>query len=135
VTGACLMIRKEVYQEVGGFDEDELPTSFNDVDLCLRLRKAGYRIIYTPLARLYHQESASRNFHNEDRYIQIMQERWGPALRCDPFWNPNLPHAPNPPPGFAFHWRVPGRLIHGSENGVGTEELTQSRKDAIPFAP
>ncbi len=104
VSGACLMIRKDLFQEAGGLDADHLPTSFNDVDLCLRLRRLGFRIIYTPLARLYHQESASRSFEHEERFIGIMQERWGEELDQDPFWNPNLPHGPDLHPGFAFHW-------------------------------
>jgi GT2 family glycosyltransferase len=106
ITGACLMIRREVYREIGGLDEDELPTSFNDVDLCLRLRKAGYRIVCTPLAQLYHHESASRTISDEQRFVRIMHERWGDELARDPYWNPNLPHGPDPHPGFAFHWRA-----------------------------
>jgi GT2 family glycosyltransferase len=104
VTGACLMMRKQLYHEVGGLDEKHLPTSFNDVDLCLRLREAGYRNIGTPLARLYHRESASRDLSDEERFIRLMHERWGEALQRDPFWNPNLPHGPRPHQGFAFNW-------------------------------
>jgi GT2 family glycosyltransferase len=110
VTGACLMIRRRLYLEMGGLDAEALPTSFNDVDLCLRLRKAGYRIIYTPLAQLYHHESASRNLHGEERFIQTMRERWGDELKHDPFWNPNLPSGEQPPGGFAFHWHEPSYL-------------------------
>jgi GT2 family glycosyltransferase len=107
VSGACLLIRRAVYQEVGGLDEEALPASYNDVDLCLRLRRAGYRIVYTPLARLQHLESASRSFHDEDRVQRLMQARWGPELARDPYWNPNLPHGPELPPGFALHWPEP----------------------------
>jgi GT2 family glycosyltransferase len=125
VTGACLMIRKALYLEVGGLDEENLPTSFNDVDLCLRLREAGYRILYTPLARLYHQESASRDFLHEDRHVQIMQERWGEALRRDPFWNPNLTHGPKPRHGFAFHWHESAQLHVKRHSAIANKDLTR----------
>ena len=59
VTGACLLTRREVFEEVGGFDEERLPVTFNDVDLCLKMRRAGYLIVYTPFAKLYHHESAT----------------------------------------------------------------------------
>ncbi len=108
ITGACLMIRKSLFFEMGGLDEEDLPASFNDVDLCLRLGRAGYRIVCTPLARLYHQESASRGFEDEELYIRIMQERWSEELERDPFWSPNLPHGPQPHSGFAFQWDTSG---------------------------
>ena len=60
VTGACLLTRRDVFEEIGGFDEERLPVAFNDVDLCLKMRRAGYLIVYTPFAKLYHHESASR---------------------------------------------------------------------------
>ena len=60
VTGACLLTRRDVFMEVGGFDEQQLPVTFNDVDFCLKLRHARYLIVYTPFAKLYHHESASR---------------------------------------------------------------------------
>ena len=60
VTGACLAVRREVYHEVGGLDEDNLPVAFNDIDFCIRLAERGYRNIYTPFARLYHHEFNQR---------------------------------------------------------------------------
>ena len=60
VTAACLVVRREVFETVGGFNETDLPVSFNDVDLCLRIRAKGYRNLWTPHAELYHHESASR---------------------------------------------------------------------------
>jgi GT2 family glycosyltransferase len=104
VTGACLMMRRQLYFDIGGLDEDALPASFNDVDMCLRLRKSGFRIVQTPLARLYHHESASRTIGDERRYVQMMHERWANELRRDPFWNPNLPHGAEGNPSMAFHW-------------------------------
>ncbi len=97
VTAACLLTRKEVYEEVGGFTE-ELAVAFNDVDFCLKLREKGYRIVYDPYAELYHFESKSRGledtpeklerFHKE---IALLSERWKDVLdRPDPYYNPNL---------------------------------------------
>jgi GT2 family glycosyltransferase len=97
VTGACLAVRTEAFAEVGGFDAEHLAVAFNDVDLCLRLRAAGYRNVWTPHARLVHHESKSRGpedtpekrarFEAETR---VMQARWEPQLRADPYYNPNL---------------------------------------------
>ena len=93
VTAACLMLRKSVFDERGGFDET-MPIGFNDTDLCLRLRAAGYRILYDGATILYHYESATRSltqqvFHPED--TRTMIERWGELLRAgDPFYHPNL---------------------------------------------
>ncbi|MBJ6983445.1 glycosyltransferase family 2 protein [Luteimonas sp. MC1750] len=96
VTAACLAIRKSVWDEVGGLDE-QLQVAFNDVDFCLRLRAAGYRNVWTPHAELYHHESASRGsedtedklrrFHSE---VAFMVERWGAVLDDDPAYSPNL---------------------------------------------
>jgi GT2 family glycosyltransferase len=89
-TGACLMTRRAVFDQVGGLDE-ALPVDYNDVDYCLRIRKAGYRIVFTPYAQLYHHESASigRRLH-DSREEAIMRERWGAAISDDPYFNPNL---------------------------------------------
>jgi O-antigen biosynthesis protein len=96
VTAACLAMRRAVFDEIGGFN-GHLRVAFNDVDLCLRLRQRGYLIVWTPLAELYHHESASRGsdlvsarhreFLLENEY---MQAKWGWALRRDPYFNPNL---------------------------------------------
>lgn len=90
VTGACLLTRRAVYDQVGGFDE-RMAVDFNDVDFCLRVRAAGYRIVFTPYARLYHHESASfgsRVQHPRD--AAAMRAIWGAALDRDPYYNPNL---------------------------------------------
>jgi glycosyltransferase involved in cell wall biosynthesis len=96
VTGACLVVRREVYEQVGGLDED-IAVAFNDVDLCLRIRAAGYRNIWTPFAELIHHESASRGYEDNpdklarfQREIRFMQDRWGETLERDPHYNPNL---------------------------------------------
>ncbi|MFL6216561.1 MAG: glycosyltransferase family 2 protein [Blastocatellia bacterium] len=90
VTAACLMTRREVFDEVGGFDELSFPISFSDVDLCLRLRQRGYLIVFTPLALLYHYESASRGLTPEPQAEARLRERWGEQLIADPYFNPNL---------------------------------------------
>jgi GT2 family glycosyltransferase len=97
VTAACLAVRRDVFEEVDGFDETHLSIAYNDLDLCLRIAGRGYRNLWTPYAELYHQESASRGgddtpakrarFRQE---IEYMRKRWGAALRNDPAYNPNL---------------------------------------------
>jgi glycosyltransferase involved in cell wall biosynthesis len=95
VTAACLAMRKSVYEEVGGLDEEHLKVAFNDVDLCLKVRAAGYDIVWTPYAELYHHESASRGEDlgvearaRFDAEVEVMRRRWGAALEHDPFYNP-----------------------------------------------
>jgi GT2 family glycosyltransferase len=90
VTGACLLTRRDVFEEVGGFDEERLPVTFNDVDLCLKMRRAGYLIVYTPFAKLYHHESATRRRSVEALETEVMRERWPEYLERDPYYNPNL---------------------------------------------
>ncbi|MGX2039215.1 glycosyltransferase [Methylocaldum sp. MU1018] len=96
VTAACLVVRKNVYDEVGGLDE-QLAVAFNDVDFCLRLGRAGYRNLWTPFANLYHHESATRGYEDTPekqarfaREQEFMRKRWGPLLFSDPAFNPNL---------------------------------------------
>jgi glycosyltransferase involved in cell wall biosynthesis len=96
VTGACMMVRREVFDKVGGLDE-QIAVAYNDIDFCLRLRAAGYRIIWTPFAELTHHESASRGYERGQEKIErfrretdFMQTRWGKTLEQDPFHNPNL---------------------------------------------
>lgn len=90
VTGACLLTRRDVFTEIGGFDEERLPVTFNDVDLCLKMRRAGYLIVYTPFAKLYHYESASRRRTVEALETDVIRERWPELLKRDPYYNPNL---------------------------------------------
>ncbi|SHF55021.1 Glycosyltransferase, GT2 family [Microbulbifer donghaiensis] len=97
VTGACLLLRKSVFEEVGGLDEENLAVSFNDVDLCLKVREAGYRNLWTPNAELYHHESVSRGADDTmakrrraQREAEYMRKRWGNQLDTDPAYNPNL---------------------------------------------
>lgn len=96
VTAACLLIRKEVFEEVGGLDES-LAVAFNDVDFCLKLRAAGYRNVWTPFAELIHHESLSRGRDFTPAKAQrfageyaTMQQRWGQQLLNDPYYSPHL---------------------------------------------
>src|SRR4030095_4401405 len=76
VTGACLVLRHDVYDEVGGLNEVDLPIAFNDLDLCLRIQESGYRIVWTPYAELYHLESASSGPDSDaDKLPQFTKEQ------------------------------------------------------------
>ena len=96
-TAACLLIRKEIYDEVGGLDES-YAVAFNDVDFCVRVRQAGYTNVFTPFAQLYHYESKSRgvedNPEKQKRFqgeVLRFQARWGDLLAAgDPCTNPNF---------------------------------------------
>ncbi len=97
VTGACLVLRKEVYEKVGGLNEVQLKVAFNDVDLCLKIRAQGYWIVWTPHAELYHHESVSRGadltmrkYLRLQREIRYMQTQWATQLAADPFYHPHL---------------------------------------------
>lgn len=88
VSAACMMVRKEAFQRIGGFDE-KLPSLYNDVDFCLRLRRAGYRIVWTPDARLECEAARNGDGYHRDA-AEYLEQRWGVALRQDPYYNPNL---------------------------------------------
>jgi len=91
VTGACMMVRKDLYKKMGGLNEKELAVTFNDVDFCLRLREAGYLIVYTPYSQLYHYESLSRGYDVNLTEVAYMQRNHAGLLReGDPYYNPNL---------------------------------------------
>ena len=96
VTAACLLVRKQVFDQVGGFDEG-LMVAFNDVDFCLKVRRAGYLNIWTPFAELIHHESVSRGRDftpgKANRFADefaTMQQRWGADLLNDPYYSPHL---------------------------------------------
>lgn len=97
VTGACLVVRKFCYQQVGGLDENNLMVAFNDIDFCLKLVTAGYRNLYTPYAQLYHHESISRGHDDTPekhavfvQEFEYMKKKWNEMLKTDPAYNPNL---------------------------------------------
>jgi len=97
VTGACLVVEKRLYEEVGGLNEVDLKVAFNDVDFCLKLLEKGYRNVWTPYAELYHHESISRGSEDTPKKkkrfkqeILYMQNRWKKYLKKDNFYNKNL---------------------------------------------
>ena len=90
VTAACMLTRKSVFAEVGGFNERELAVAWNDLDYCLRLQEKGYRIVFTPYALLHHLESQSRGDAKDQGEIAYMKRRWKTIIDHDPFYNPNL---------------------------------------------
>jgi GT2 family glycosyltransferase len=96
VTGACLMVEKRKYFQVGGLDES-LAVSYNDVDLCLNLHRAGYRNVFVPRAKLYHYESKSRGGDDTPakvaramEEVETIRKRWPEWAARDPYYNPNL---------------------------------------------
>ena len=97
VTAACMLVKKSAFDEVGGLTE-ELAVAFNDIDFCMKLREAGYLIVYNPYAELYHYESKSRGLEDTpekvarfNKEMQIFERRWPDILRnVDPYYNPNL---------------------------------------------
>jgi GT2 family glycosyltransferase len=89
VSSACMMVRKSVFDAVGGFDQT-LSTPYNEVDFCLKMRKAGYRIVWTPFVELYyaHKEQSLKR-HNSTEATRLA-DRWGTILAEDPYYNKNL---------------------------------------------
>lgn len=112
VTGACLLTTRALYDRVGGLDEEHLSVAFNDVDLCLKIRALGLRIVVTPYAELYHHESVSRGSDTApeklERFLRearTMRERWAAVIDEDPYWNPNL-HIDSETPTLGFPPRI-----------------------------
>lgn len=97
VTAACMMVDRKVFEEVGGLSE-ELAVAFNDIDFCLKVGAAGYRIVYNPYVELYHYESKSRGLEDTpeklarfQKEIETLESRWPEAFaKTDPYYNPNL---------------------------------------------
>jgi GT2 family glycosyltransferase len=128
VTAACMVLRKAVFDDLGGFDEN-LPNNFNDVDFCLRLRERGWQVIWTPYADLIHHESASRGqISGPAERVQwppeaaYMQKTWDEQLQRDPFYNPNLSHS------IAFTLAWPPRIppLSDSLKSTAEEGFTES---------
>ena len=97
VTGACMLVKKALYERLGGLDE-QFTVAFNDVDFCLRIREEGLLVVFTPYAELYHYESKSRGFEDTEEKkrrfeseVRIFRERWAKLLeKGDPYYNPNF---------------------------------------------
>ncbi|WP_444938442.1 glycosyltransferase family 2 protein [Microbulbifer sp. JMSA002] len=99
VTAACLVVRKSIYETVGGLDEQHFEVAFNDVDFCLKVKEAGYRNLWTPWAEMYHHESISRGIDNTpekrarfDREAMCLKTRWSTYEGKDPYYSPFLTH-------------------------------------------
>lgn len=97
VTAAALLVRKDVFFQVGGLNEEHLAVAFNDVDFCLKVVKAGYRNIWTPYAELYHYESISRGAEDNpvkkarfDSEVRYMEDIWRDIIKYDPLYSLNL---------------------------------------------
>lgn len=97
VTGACMMVKRKVFEEVGMLNEEQLAVAFNDVDLCLKVMKAGYRNLYTPFAELFHYESMTRGAEDSPEKIKRFNKEWDymfatwrEELKQDKYYNPNL---------------------------------------------
>jgi GT2 family glycosyltransferase len=109
VTGACLVMKRSVFEAAGGFDEENLPVDFNDVDLCLRVSQLGLATLFTPHVALYHFESKTRESHQADpeqaerfeQEVLWMQLRWFDTLTRDPYYSRNYSLGL---PGFKLAW-------------------------------
>ena len=87
VSAACMLTRRDVFREIGGFDES-LPDAFADIDICLKMRRAGYLIVYTPFAKLYRHEPRAEKVDMGGE--AIVRERWPDVVQRDPYYNVNL---------------------------------------------
>jgi glycosyltransferase involved in cell wall biosynthesis len=136
VTAACMVMPKAVFLEVGGFDGKNLPISFNDVDLCLKIRERGYSIIWTPYAELYHLESASRGSDADPENGRARQEEehmknlWGTDRNEDPFYSPNLTRD-HEDYGLAFPPRVAKPWLCRAED---SEHVVESKRNHMTNA-
>jgi GT2 family glycosyltransferase len=124
VTAACLIVSRDLYREIGGFDEPELGVAWNDTDFCLRLGAAGHRIVMNPYAELIHVGSASRGDAKNDREVGVMFDRWGESIERDPFYNPNLSRLET---DFRLRARLDeARLFHYTADGFRMPEAKGS---------
>ncbi|MFZ5644998.1 MAG: glycosyltransferase family 2 protein [Bacillota bacterium] len=109
VTGACLLIKREVFYEVGGFNEEYI-NSYEDVDLCLKARQAGHRVVYCPTSVLYHHESVSEGRHRHDRRnADLFIKKWRNIIPDYLFYKGKL-----------VEWRKPVSVMLATHNSIGT---------------
>jgi GT2 family glycosyltransferase len=90
VTFACALIDRAVFDAIGGLDDVHLPVAFNDTDFCLRAREAGFAVVYTPHATLYHHESVTKTVIAHPQEVAFVRNRWRQVIAHDPYYNPNL---------------------------------------------
>jgi len=117
VTAACMLTRKSTFEALGGFEVERLPVAFNDVDFCLRVRKSGLKVVWTPYAELYHFESVSRRKDQSrqrkkqaEGEVRYMRQTWQTHMGHDPFYNPNFSYLRAdfvlaPVPDVEFPWQ------------------------------
>ena len=91
VTAALMIVKKPAFEKIGGFNSERFPTLLNDLDLCLRFSKAGFRCLYNPMVKAYHYESRTRPIRaKEHEYRKKLKDDYAEILQNDPFYNPNL---------------------------------------------
>lgn len=128
VTAAMMLVRRDAFEAVGGFDE-QFPDDYNDIDLCLRLRRAGFAIVYQPHVQATHWEGRTRTAKEtaKDAFVA----RWQHAFPCDPFYHPHLAATDFRPDGLGRFWR--------QRKAVALAELLSGREsnalDAMPLPP
>jgi GT2 family glycosyltransferase len=123
VTAACLLTRSVDYRRFGGLDELNFPINFNDVDYCLKLRAEGKKVIFTPHARLEHQEGATRGIgmtaegqQRFQRELRLLRAKWGNVIAEDPYYSPIL--SPDPNPYTALAARAPTLKWRTNRNAI-----------------
>jgi cellulose synthase/poly-beta-1,6-N-acetylglucosamine synthase-like glycosyltransferase len=102
VTAACMLVRRDAFEAVGGFDE-QFPDDYNDIDLCLRLRRAGFAVVYQPHVQATHWEGRTRTAKETAKDVFVA--RWQHAFSCDPFYHPHLTVTDFHPDGLGRFWR------------------------------
>lgn len=107
VTAACMLVRRSAFEQIGGFDE-VFPDDYNDTDLCLRLRQAGFKVVYNPLVRASHWESKSRR--PKETAKDVYRNRWRDVIAADPFYSPHLSPTEFRPDDLADLWRERKRV-------------------------
>jgi GT2 family glycosyltransferase len=113
VTGACMMIPSSVFEEVGGFNED-YQLVFSDIDLCLRITKRGYRVVYTPFSRLIHHESITRGrYIPTGDLIKAYKDFFHHLSEGDPYYNPNL----------SYRETIPGLILSPEDRIKELEQI------------
>jgi GT2 family glycosyltransferase len=121
VTAACMLVRRDAFEAVGGFDE-QFPDDYNDIDLCLRLRSAGFAVVYQPHVQATHWEGRTRTAKEtaKDAFVA----RWQHAFPCDPFYHPHLAVTDFHPDGLGRFWR--------QRKTTALAELLAGREQALP---
>jgi GT2 family glycosyltransferase len=121
VTAACMLVRREAFEAVGGFDE-QFPDDYNDIDLCLRLRSAGFAVVYQPHVQATHWEGRTRTAKETAKDVFVT--RWQHAFPCDPFYHPHLAATDFRPDGLGRFWR--------QRKTAALAELLAGREQAVP---